>query len=115
MAYETTFKPFEGKETVGNLTTTDGEFSFTASVNLDVTFEDVGSYLDAYSEDPDIVTDVTENMRVGSGVTAGTGADSFDAILGMIISAPNAPWSIFPAGSFPPYNPARIFTPHLVR
>lgn len=36
MAYETTFTPFEGKETVGNLTTTDGEFTFTASVNLDV-------------------------------------------------------------------------------
>ena len=36
MAYETQFTPFEGKETVGNLTTTDGNFSFTASVNLDV-------------------------------------------------------------------------------
>lgn len=36
MAYETTFTPFEGKETVGNLTTIDGEFTFTASVNLDV-------------------------------------------------------------------------------
>ena len=36
MAYETTFTPFEGKETVGNLTTKDGEFTFTASVNLDV-------------------------------------------------------------------------------
>jgi len=36
MAYTTEFKPFEGKKTVGNLTSIDGEFSFTASVNLDV-------------------------------------------------------------------------------
>jgi len=36
MAYTTDFKPFEGKKTVGNLTSLDGDFSFTASVNLDV-------------------------------------------------------------------------------
>jgi len=36
MAYTTDFKPFEGKKTLGNLTSIDGEFSFTASVNLDV-------------------------------------------------------------------------------
>ena len=42
MAYTTEFKAFQGKETVGYLTSTDGEFSFTASVNLDVqeTLED---------------------------------------------------------------------------
>ncbi len=36
MAYTTTFTPFAGKETVGSLTTVDEDFSFTASVNLDV-------------------------------------------------------------------------------
>jgi hypothetical protein len=103
----------KGELYMGN--STDGATLVYTSPSGTAPFSTLG-YKEVYSESPTVVPDTTEYARAGLGSTvANTGTVAADALIVMVLDAPNAGYDIHAAASLAPYNPHYRFRHLLTR